>query len=132
MRFDRERPRAIGATASALMAVIYYLIGLGVLRIGGSSTGDPVDLVMFGASAGTGFLVLAVLLLRTDRRWVWMLAAVAQVWVFLVYFLVSGSREPPFEAWGIVLRLLQVPLFVVTVLLAWRPAARGTTGTRPA
>lgn len=132
MRFDRERPKAIGATASALMAVIYYLIGLGVLRIGGSSTGDPVDLVMFGASAGTGFLVLAVLLLRTDRRWVWMLAAVAQVWVFLVYFLVSGSREPPFEAWGIVLRLLQVPLFVVTVLLAWRPAARGTTGTRPA
>lgn len=132
MRFDRERPKAIGATASALMAVIYYLIGLGVLSIGGSSTGDPVDLVMFGASAGTGFLVLAVLLLRTDRRWVWMLAAVAQVWVFLVYFLVSGSREPPFEAWGIVLRLLQVPLFVVTVLLAWRPAARGTTGTRPA
>lgn len=132
MRFDRERPRAIGATASALMAVIYYLIGLGVLRIGGSSTGDPVDLVMFGASAGTGFLVLAVLLLRTDRRWVWMLAAVAQVWVFLVYFLVSGTREPPFETWGIVLRLLQVPLFVVTVLLAWRPAARGTTGTRPA
>lgn len=132
MRFDRERPKAIGATASALMAVIYYLIGLGVLRIGGSSTGDPVDLVMFGASAGTGFLVLAVLLLRTDRRWVWVLAAVAQVWVFLVYFLVSGTREPPFETWGIVLRLLQVPLFVVTVLLAWRPAARGTTGTRPA
>jgi hypothetical protein len=127
MVLDRQRLRSIGALASGTMAVIYYLIGLGVLGIGGSRSGESVDLAVFGFSAGTAFLFQALLLLRTDRRWVWVLSAVFQVWVALVYVMVSGTREPPFELWGIVLRILQLPLLAVTVYLAWNaPAARGS------
>jgi len=110
------------------MAVIYYLIGLGVLGIGGSTSGASVDLAMFGFSAGTAFLLQALLLLWTDRRWVWVLSAIFQVWVALVYVMVSGTREPPFEMWGIALRILQVPLLAVVVYLAWKaPTKRAVT-----
>ena len=106
----------------------FLLIGLGVLGIGGSSTGESADLAMFGFSAGAAFLVLALLLLITDHRWLWVLALVAQAWVFLVYFAVSGTREPPFEVWGILLRLLHVPLMLVLAYLAWRaPTRRAAT-----
>lgn len=47
--------------------------------------------------------------------------------MFLVYFGVSGTREPPFELWGIVLRILHVPVMLVLAYLAWRPATRRTT-----
>ena len=33
----------------------------------------------------------------------------------------SGTREPPFEVWGIALRIIQVPLLVILLSLAWRP-----------
>jgi hypothetical protein len=105
------------------MALIYALIGLGVLGIGGTSSGESVDLLVFGAGAGSMFLVLSLLLLWTDRRWVWVVAAIVQAWIFVVYVMVSGTREPPFEVWGIVLRILQVPLFAITVILAWKPTA---------
>jgi len=108
------------------MAAIYFLIGLGVLGIGGSRSGESVDLALFGFGAGTAFLLLALLLLLTDRRWLWALALIAQAWVFLVYFGVSGTREPPFEAWGILLRILHVPLMLALAYLAWRPPTRRT------
>lgn len=128
MELDRRRLRSIGALASGTMAVIYYLIGLGVLGIGGSTSGASVDLAMFGFSAGTAFLLQALLLLWTDRRWVWVLSAIFQVWVALVYVMVSGTREPPFEMWGIALRILQVPLLAVVVYLAWKaPTKRAVT-----
>lgn len=128
MELDRRRLRSIGALASGTMAVIYYLIGLGVLGIGGSTSGASVDLAMFGFSAGTAFLLQALLLLWTDRRWVWVLSAIFQVWVALVYVMVSGTREPPFEMWGIALRILQVPLLAVVVYPAWKaPTKRAVT-----
>jgi hypothetical protein len=120
MRLTRGQVRQLGALASAAMAGIYLLIGLGVLDIGGSTSGETVDLALFGFSAGTAFLLLAVSLLSTDRRWVWVLAAILQLWVYLIYFSVSGTREPPFEMWGITLRLIQLPLLVVLVYLSWK------------
>ena len=132
MRIDRRQIRSLGALASGTMALIYYLIGLGVLGIGGTSSGESVDLWLFGFSAGSGFLIMSLLLMRTDRRWVWIVAAMVQAWVFLMYFLVSGTREPPFEVWGIALRILQVPLLLILVYLAWTPAATRGTGTHPA
>ncbi len=133
MRLERDRIRALGAAVSGAIALIYLLIGLGVLPIGGTTSGESVDPWVFGASAGTAFLILSLLLLRTDRRWLWVLAALAQTWVAVVYVMVSGTREPPFEVWGIVLRILQVPLLMITAYLAWRsPAttrARSSQGT---
>ena len=118
MHLERRQVRFVAALASATMAVIYFLIGLGVLGIGGSTSGEMVDLTVFGFSAGTAFLLLAALLVLTDRRWLWGLAAFFQVWVYVVYFGVAPGREPPFEIWGLTLRIIQLVLLAGLVYLA--------------
>ncbi len=128
MGHTRAQVHRLGVLAASTMAVIYILIGLRVLDIGGSASGEAVDLAMFGFSAGVAYLVLALLLQRTDRRWVWVLAVVAQVWVYVVYVSVSGTREPAFETWGIILRLIQVPLLGALIYLAWKAPATRSAG----
>lgn len=131
MHLTRTQVRYTGALAASAMAVIYFLIGLGVLDIGGTKSGETVDLAVFGFSAGLAFLVLALLLALTDRRWLWILATIFQLWVYLIYVSVSGSREPSFELWGITLRIIQVPLLGALVYLSWKaPAPRTRAVTR--
>jgi peptidoglycan/LPS O-acetylase OafA/YrhL len=101
------------------MAVIYLLIGLGILDIGGSASGETVDLALFGFAAGIAYLVLALLLMFTDRRWLWILAALLMLWVYVIYVSTSGGREPPFEVWGIALRVIQLPLLAALIYLSW-------------
>jgi peptidoglycan/LPS O-acetylase OafA/YrhL len=120
MHLARQRVRYVGVLAASAMCVIYFLIGLGILDIGGSKSGETVDLRLFGFSAGSAFLILALLLASTDRRWLWIGAAVFQVWVYLIYFATSGGREPPFEIWGITLRVVQLPLLAALVYLSWK------------
>jgi len=120
MHIERRTVRLTAATASAAMALIYFLIGLGVLSIGGSASGETVDLTMFGYSAGLAFLILAALLFLTDRRWLWVVAAIFQVWVYVIYFAVAAGREPPFEVWGITLRVIQVVLLAGLLYLSWK------------
>jgi len=118
MHVTRQQVRYVAAACAAAMAAIYYLIGLGVLSIGGSTTGEMVDLRVFGGGAGTAFLATALLLLFTDRRWIWILAAIFQVWVMVIYFAVAGAREPTFEMWGLTLRTLQLPLLLGLLYLS--------------
>jgi hypothetical protein len=108
------------------MAVVYFLIGLGILDIGASSSGEMVDLALFGFSAGVAYLVLALLLTFTDRRWLWLLATLLMLWVYVIYVSTSGVREPPFEFWGLALRVIQVPLLAALIYLSWKPS-RSTT-----
>jgi hypothetical protein len=117
MQVSRQRIRFVGAAASATMAVIYSLIGLRIYDIGGSTTGETVDLGLFGASAGSAFLALAVLLALTDRRWLWIPAVAFQVFVYAIYFGTSGTRVPPFEILGITLRIVQIPLVLALIYL---------------
>ena len=124
MHLTRTQVRYGAALAAGAMAAIYYLIGLGVLDIGGSKSGEMVDLGVFGGGAGTAFLATALLLAFTDRRWLWLLALVFQAFVYVIYFAVSASREPAFEAWGITLRLIQVPLVLGLGYLALTPTER--------
>ena len=119
MHIARRTVRLTAAVASAAMASIYFLIGLGVLNIGGSKSGETVDLTVFGFSAGAAFLILAGLLAFTDRRWIWVLAAIFQAFVYLVYFGAAAGREPPFEMWGITLRVIQVVVFGGLIYLSW-------------
>jgi hypothetical protein len=100
------------------MAAIYFLIGLRIFDIGGSTTGDTVDVGMFGASAGSAFLALAVLLVLTDRRWLWIPAVLFQLFVYAIYIGTSAIRVPPFEIYGITLRIVQVPLVLALVYLS--------------
>jgi hypothetical protein len=123
MHIERKTVRLSAAIASAAMALIYFLIGLGVLSVGGSKSGEMVDLTVFGFSAGAAFLILAGLLTFTDRRWIWVLAAIFQAFVYLVYFGVAAGREPSFEVWGITLRVIQVVVFGGLIYLSWNAPA---------
>ena len=111
--------RLVGAAAAAVMAVIYFAIGLGAIQVVDPTT-QTDSLLPFGAAAGAMFVIGAVLLATTDRRLLWILGAVLQVGVAIMYVVVGQSRTPPFEVWGLTLRLIQVPLLAVLVYLAVR------------
>ena len=119
MNVSRQTVRYGAAGIAAAMAVIYFLIGLGVLNVGGSAA-DRQFLIVFGALAGGAFLLGAILLVRFDRRWVWILGAIFQVFVYWAYVDVSKSRTPPFETWGITLRVIQLPLLAALAWLAFQ------------
>ncbi|MGZ8562839.1 MAG: hypothetical protein ACXWWU_04385 [Candidatus Limnocylindria bacterium] len=120
MNLSRTTIRRAGAMVAAVMAMIYFLIGAGVLQVGGSNE-EREFLWVFGALAGGAFLLGAVLLMRLDRRWLWMLGAAFQVFVYWGYFSVAPDRTPAFETWGITLRIVQVPLLIALLYLAVRP-----------
>lgn len=119
MRISRRTIRYGAAAVAAIMAAIYFLIGLGVLNVGGTDS-DRAFLWVFGALAGGAFLLGAFLLVGVDRRWVWVAGLVFQVFVYWAYLDVSKTRTPPFETWGIALRIIQLPLLVALGYLAFR------------
>lgn len=121
MTVNRRTVRFVAAVVAAAMAAIYFLIGLGVLDVGGSA-GDRAGLLAFGAIAGGAFLLGAALLVAFDRRWLWITGALFQVFVYWAYFDVAKSRTPAFETWGITLRIIRLPLLAALVYLALRPA----------
>jgi hypothetical protein len=129
MHLDRRTVRLASAIASAAMAGIYFLIGLGVLGVGGSTTGEEVDMTTFGFSAGAAFLILAGLLAFTDNRVVWILAAIFNVFVYVLYFGVAPGRAPSFEIWGMTLRIIQLVVLSGLIYLSWNAPGRATKGT---
>ncbi len=135
MRPTRRAIRSVAAVIAAVMALIYFGIGLGALDIGAPG-GDRTFLIAFGAMAGGAFLLGAVLLLGSDRRWLWALGVAFQLFVYLAYVNVSKQRTPPFEVWGMTLRVIQVPLLGALVYLAARApqhtrALRGSGERQP-
>lgn len=116
---SRPTIRYGAAVVAAMMAAIYFLIGLGVLDVGGSDS-DRAFLWVFGALAGGAFLLGTVLLVGVDRRWVWVAGLLFQVFVYWAYVDVSKTRTPPFETWGITLRIIQLPLLVALGYLVFR------------
>lgn len=130
MHFTRVDIRHIGAAAALLMAGIYYLIGIGVLNIGGTANGGGVDLFQFGFGAGTAFLAIGVLLAVTDKRWMWAVALVFQFMVFAMYIGVSGSRAPAFEVWGVTLRVIQIVLIACLTYLTFTASAHRSVEVR--
>lgn len=122
---NRRTIRYAAALIAAAMASIYVLIGLGVVKV---VDDQPVgaDLFGFGMAAAALFATGAVLLVAFDRRALWVLGAILQVGVAVLYVAVSVQRDPPFEVWGVTLRALQVPLFAALVYLAVRPRSEAT------
>jgi hypothetical protein len=121
----RRTIRYAAAAVAAVMAALYFLIGLGVLKVVDAPSADGApDMLVFGASAGAMFLLGAILLFGLDRRPLWVIGAILQVLVAVMYVTVAPSRQPNFEIWGITLRILQIPLFAALVYLALRPVER--------
>jgi hypothetical protein len=129
VHLTRKRVRYVAASASSAMAIIYFLIGRGVLDVGASTSGEMVDLAQFGFSAAIAYVVLALALMVTDRRWLWLLATLLMLWVYVIYVSTSGVREPPFEPWGLTLRVIQLPLLLALIYLTWKPTRSMTQET---
>jgi len=118
----RQTVRYVAAALAATMALIYFSIGAGVLNVVTPVDGDS-SMLGFGAAAGAAFLLGAALLVAFDRRVLWILGAILQVFVVWGYFAVAPDRTPSFEAWGIALRVIQLPLFAALLYLAVRSAS---------
>ena len=114
---SRQTIRYAAAGIAAVMALIYFLIGLEVAQVVVEQPAGS-DLFGFGMGAGALFLATAAIIVLVDRRVVWAIAAILQVLIAIVYFAVAPTREPSFEVWGITLRVLQLGLFAALIYLA--------------
>jgi hypothetical protein len=122
---QRERRVAVRRIAAALCigcSVVYLAIGLGLVQVSEPVAGN--DILVFGVAAGLAFVLGAVLLSSTDRLGPWIAGAVFQVAVIVMYVVVSGQRTPPFELWGLLLKVAQVGILAALLYLIVSPGGR--------
>jgi hypothetical protein len=110
-----RRASYFAATMAGIAASIYFLIALRVITV---LEHAPKDQAVFGAMAGSGYAIGVVLLLASERRVVWVLGALLQVFVIAMYFSVSPDRTPHYEVWGILLRIPQSLILITLVYLS--------------
>lgn len=114
----RELVRSVAVVLTALVALLYFLIGLGVVTV---LPDDPSSQTAFGLIAGGSFAIGAVIASRYDKRLLWALGTVGLAFVIWTYFNLAPERTPNFEVWGITIRVLQVPLLIALAYLAITP-----------
>lgn len=114
----RWRVRLVAAALAFANAVVYALIGAGVARVVADAGAEGVSLAVFGAMAGSAFLLGAVLLVALDNRVAWLLGAAFQLFAIVAYINVAPQRTPSYEPWGIALKAAQVALLVLLAYLA--------------
>ena len=133
-RFDPARRRRLirygAAAVSAATALLDLGIGVGLVKVGEAVGRDAPDLFLFGASAGGTFVLGAVLLLLVDHRGLWLLGALLQVLVIAMYVAISSQRTPPFEAWGITIKVLQAVILLALAYLVLRQPVRRSAMAR--
>jgi len=111
--------RVVTAALATGAAVVYLLIGFGVLRVVETGPSGP-SLLGFGLGAAAAFLFGAVVILVSDRMLLWVLGAFFQVFTIFAYVGVAAERTPAYEAWGIGLRIIQGLILVALVVLIAR------------
>jgi hypothetical protein len=113
--FARQpRGRYVAAAASALVAVIYLLIGFSIVSV----VDDQAGLVPPMLIAAAVFAALAVLLMLSTSRLVLIAGAALQVLVLAGYVAIASERTPAYEAWGITVKAVEAFLLIVFVYLA--------------
>ena len=103
---------------------MYLLIGFGVLHVVEEVAADAPPLLDFGLMAAAAFGLGALLLLTLDNRILWVLGALLQVGVIVMYVVVGQQRTPAFEMWGLTIKVLQFVLLAALLYLALRPLER--------
>lgn len=111
--------RVVTAALATAAAVIYLLIGFEVLQVVDTGPSDP-NLLWFGISAAAAFLFGAVVILVSERMLLWAAGAVFQVFAIFAYVGVAEDRTPPYEFWGILLRVVQGLILLALVALIAR------------
>lgn len=117
---SRRTVRNFAAAVSAVTALLYALIGVGVLTVVEPGTSDEGDMLAFGLPAAGAFLVGSLLLVLFDHRVLWLLGAILQVIVLVGYVAMAGIRTPQFEVWGILIKVTQLVLFCSLSFLVLR------------
>lgn len=106
--------RRTAAGIALLIALLYFLIGFQLVAV----LEDTTEQTAFGLIAGGAFVIGAALILAFDRRWLWTMGALAQLFIIWTYFNLADQRVPDFEFWGVSIRVLQVVLTALLVYLA--------------
>lgn len=124
----RRSIRYFAAAMSGATAVMYFLIGFHVVSV----LDAPADQT-WGLIAGGAYAFGALLLLAFDRRVLWILGAILQVFVIYTYFNLASQRTPAYEVWGILIRIAQLMILIALVYLEVRlplAQAAGPGGSR--
>jgi hypothetical protein len=121
VRFDLTTvARYVAVACTAIAAILYLAIGFGVVSVGKPASGQAPDLLPFGLMVGGTFAVAAALLAVVRSRVVWVAVAALQIVVIVGYFALASVREPPFESWGLLVKLFQAIVLVAVAYLVLR------------
>ena len=116
--------RLLSAGAAAVTAVLYLMIGFGVLEVGKTTTEGTQDPFAFGTLLGGVYAVTAVLLARFSSRVLWIGVAVLQLIVIVGYFALANIRIPAIETNGLLVKAAQG---VVLASMGWLLLRGGST-----
>jgi hypothetical protein len=119
-----EAARRVAIVTASISAALYALIGLGVLPIGEPANGGDAGLLEFGAMMAAVFAITALLLMRFRSTILSVAVAALQFTVLIGYAAFSGYRLPPFEVWGLLIKVDQAILLAATLYLIIRGRQR--------
>ena len=124
--------RRLAVVASLAAGAIYLLIALGVVSVGASTQEAATDLFGFGLiMAGVSVAVALGLWLFATSLVVLAGAAIVEL-IALVGYVAASLREPPFELWGMSIKVFQAIALVAIgyLLVRGRRTAQVAAGTR--
>jgi hypothetical protein len=125
----RSRWQLVGVAASAVIALLYGALYAGVLALEGASAGERGIL---GVAAAV-FVILTALLWWKPNRLVLAAGAALQLLLGWMYIAIAPDRDPPFEVWGVSIRVVSLALLIALVsLLVADHRERSATGDAPA
>lgn len=126
-----RRGRRLAIALSGVTAILYAFIATNVITVlQGPSDEVATAQLAFAAPAAALYVVGMVVLVRSDRRWLWAGGAFLQIAIIGMYFNVAPQRTPPFEVWGIAIRVVQLALTVTLVYLVVRAPLPGGPAQR--
>jgi hypothetical protein len=123
--------RWLGVGAAIASAALYLLIGIGWLTVGASTQEATTDLFGFGVLMGGVYAVTSLAIWFMRSRVVLALVAAFQLIPLLGYVAFAGLREPPFELWGVLIKVCQVGVLVAAAALALRSSRAHEAMARP-
>lgn len=122
----RQRVRWGAGALAAVISLLYFALGLGVVTVMGNSANQEA----LGRTAGAAFLLVAVAVVAFDHRAMWGAAVAAQIFVIWSYLDLASARTPSFEAWGMTIVTLEIALLAGLLYLTLGPK-RGRDVHRP-